>query len=656
MRALERCSLFGFLFLTLGLVQGARAQTCNPADYTHAGSKNVVMIVLDDVGLERLSWWPTPLFPNSTATLDPAPPPTPNLECLANRGTVFTNVWSNPLCGPARAALLSGRHCHRTGFLANPGSLPSGANSLSPSEFTIPELLNNWSQGAYRTGAFGKWHLANPRDPDAWRSPLDSGFDTFLGTLGNVGEGFLDDFGNHHYRFTKTCSYSFGPSQQQCQGSPQLIGLCNLCPLGDTNCFCDLPPCSHPYPRCVDPETPPYKSEDWSGLHTAKDAMEWIDRLDPTEDRFFAYVSFNAPHAPWQAPPSCLYTYTPPTGNPDPDLHPEGMNDPIQGKDYFGAENQHRRHAQVFHWMLESVDTLIGVLVCLLDELGILDETVIVVIGDNGTSAKNLEPNLPYYDLHGKNTPYNLGVRVPLIIADGSALSGMSCSPLPDACSIPADLHNVPDPATCPGPIDDNHELISIVDLWATVGRLAGMSSACLDAEKAAWESSTMDIIDSVSFLDPHGNYVSGRDYALVERCRPDGINSRRAITDGQYKLILQDERFVDLCGVKNREVEFFDLSQNEEERGGAGWNLLHGPSGPICSHPNFPLILHDCSPGAPGRGLDFDSQGSCHYPQPPAQGQPPEDFTCPPSFPANEEMTLNALYDQLTAWLGGAR
>ena len=77
-------------------------------------------------------------------------PATPNLDRLARDGMLFTNAFvPNSICGPARAALLTGQYGHLTGVMTN-------RDSLHPTTRTFPMMLQ---EAGYRTAVFGKWHL-----------------------------------------------------------------------------------------------------------------------------------------------------------------------------------------------------------------------------------------------------------------------------------------------------------------------------------------------------------------------------------------------------------------------------------------------------------------------------------------------------------------
>lgn len=134
---------------------------------THA--RDIVLVVMDDIGIDRIGAYQA----------HPSPGRTPNLDRMAASGVRFTNVWANPVCSPTRATILTGKYSYRTyvGWFVSPLNLTP---SLSSVETFIPEVI----AGTYTSFAFGKWHLAKPSDLPG--HPLENGFAHFSGTPFNL--------------------------------------------------------------------------------------------------------------------------------------------------------------------------------------------------------------------------------------------------------------------------------------------------------------------------------------------------------------------------------------------------------------------------------------------------------------------------------------
>ena len=141
--------LLGLLWL-IGSVTVTRAA---PA----AAPPNIVIILADDLGYGDLSCQGHPVVR------------TPHLDQLAAEGTRFTSFYSQPVCGPARSALLTGRYPSRSKGWGMPAA-----------EITFAELLQD---AGYATVCIGKWDVSN-RKPIRNRMPLAQGFDQYWGPLG----------------------------------------------------------------------------------------------------------------------------------------------------------------------------------------------------------------------------------------------------------------------------------------------------------------------------------------------------------------------------------------------------------------------------------------------------------------------------------------
>ena len=144
-----------------------------PSERVPLEPPNLLLVVADDLGTEHLSWHPVGAAAGSSA-------PTPVLASLAERGVSFTQAYSTPICGPARASLLTGRYPFRHGLGDNP---IQGEHALALSELTLAEVLG---AAGYRTAAFGKWHVSYGRD-----DPREQGFEHFDGTIAGLkGTGY----------------------------------------------------------------------------------------------------------------------------------------------------------------------------------------------------------------------------------------------------------------------------------------------------------------------------------------------------------------------------------------------------------------------------------------------------------------------------------
>ncbi len=160
-----------------------------------AAQQNFLLLVADDMGVDRITAYGE----------SPTPGRTPNLDRLAAGGVLFRNAWGRPFCSPSRATLMTGRYGFRYGWGANPSSSLS-AFELALDEVTLPEMLSQGSGGAYASVALGKWHLGHPLGLDEGH-PQASGFDFYAGSLANLTGG-----GSSYFHWPKSingCSEVF---------------------------------------------------------------------------------------------------------------------------------------------------------------------------------------------------------------------------------------------------------------------------------------------------------------------------------------------------------------------------------------------------------------------------------------------------------------
>jgi arylsulfatase len=311
---------------------------------------NVVIVLLDDTGFAQLGCYGSDIA-------------TPNVDALATTGIQFTNFHVTPLCSPTRASLLTGRSQHAVGMrsVANfRTGFPNQLGHITHHAATVAEVLRDHG---YATFCVGKWHLApieqsSAAGPfDQW--PLGRGFDRFYGFM----EGETDQF------------------------HPDLV--------------CD----NHPVP-------PPAGPDD--GYHLSEDLVDQALRMIADSrgirpDRpFFTYLAFGATHAPHQAPPRHLAKYR---GRFDDGwdvvrqrwlecqlergIVPAGTqlaprNPGVDAWD--DLPDAHRRLAtrlqEAFAAFLDHTDEQIGRFVDGLRDIGVLDDTILVVLADNGASQE----------------------------------------------------------------------------------------------------------------------------------------------------------------------------------------------------------------------------------------------------------------------------
>nr|WP_144920590.1 sulfatase-like hydrolase/transferase [Paenibacillus bovis] len=234
---------------------------------------------------------------------------TPNLDALAAQGVRFTDWYSNSsVCSPSRASLLTGRYPKNTGIIHILGS-KRGTTGLGADQKTIASVLK---ENGYKTGLFGKWHLGVSKE----NGPNAHGFDEFFGFLG----GCVDYYSHIYY---------WG------QGS----GV-------------------NPVHDLWENDQEVWNNGEYLTETIAHRASQFIQKN--SDDPFFLYVPFNAPHYPMHAPQKYLDQYA-----------------------HLPADRQ------IMAAMITAMDDGIGEIVKALKDTNQFDNTVIFFSSDNGPSTES---------------------------------------------------------------------------------------------------------------------------------------------------------------------------------------------------------------------------------------------------------------------------
>ena len=274
---------------------------------------------------------------------------TPNLDKLYSQSTRFERFLVSPTCSPTRAALMSGRHPMKNGITHT----ILERERMALSTVTLPQFL---SKVGYVSGIFGKWHLG---DEEPYQ-PHKRGFDeVFIHGAGGIGQAFkcscADVPGNKYFNPTIRFNGSFVKTKGYC-----------------TDLF-----------------------------FTA--GLGWIKKIKDEGNPFFAYITTNAPHGPFIAPPENTKRFT--------DL---GFSERDAG----------------FYGMIENIDENIGILMKKLEEWNLNKDTILIFMSDNGSvggmvredlklgTSKDGEPMKGFNaGMKGsKGSAHEGGVRVPFFI------------------------------------------------------------------------------------------------------------------------------------------------------------------------------------------------------------------------------------------------
>ncbi|MGZ5416926.1 MAG: arylsulfatase [Nocardioides sp.] len=314
------------------------------------GAPNVLTVVLDDTGFGQLGCYGSPIE-------------TPNFDALANHGLRYNNMHTTALCSPSRSCILTGRNHHSNGMacITEFATGFPGYNGVIPFEngFLSEMLLGH----GYNTYMVGKWHLtpsnqetaAGPYD----RWPLARGFERFYGFLGGDTSQWYPDlvYDNHQVEPPATPEEGYHLTEDLVDRSIQFIA--------DT--------------KQIDPAKPFYLHLCFGATHAPHHApKEWADKyagkFDDGWDAYREKVFARQKELGIVPADAELSRHDPDV--PDWDAQPEP------------ARRLYSRMMEVFAGFLSHTDHHLGRLLGFLRDEGLLDNTIVMVISDNGASAE----------------------------------------------------------------------------------------------------------------------------------------------------------------------------------------------------------------------------------------------------------------------------
>jgi arylsulfatase A-like enzyme len=314
------------------------------------GAPNVITIILDDVGFAQIGCFGSDLA-------------TPNIDGLAAGGLRYNHFHVTAMCSPTRASVLTGRNHHAVGmgFLADmPLAYPGYTCRLPKSVTPLPRVLRD---AGYNATAIGKWHLV-PRGErshsgpfDRW--PLGYGFERYYGFLqGDTNQWTPNLVRDNHY-----VDAPRGPE----------AGYHLSEDLADEAIRHVLDQ------QQAAPGKPFYLSLTLGAMHAPHHVtQEWVE---PYRGRFdggweqWREETFARQVATGIVPNGTVLTERPSWITPWSDLSAD-------------ERRMHARMQEVFAGFLTHTDAQIGRLIERLRQVGVLDNTIVILISDNGASGE----------------------------------------------------------------------------------------------------------------------------------------------------------------------------------------------------------------------------------------------------------------------------
>jgi arylsulfatase A-like enzyme len=332
------------LFLALALLTV-------PCGLLHAAPPNVLVILVDDMGFSDIGCYGSEI-------------PTPNIDALAKGGVRFTQFYNTARCSTTRASLMTGLYPHQAGMgfldgMRQPESRGTHGK-LHERCVTMAEVLG---AAGYHTSVVGKWHLGQQHGTPPWERG-----------------------------FQRTASSQFGEVYFPKERSPE---RCKFVYLDG---------------REVPTSSPELGSGEWYSPFMFTDwALKFLDDAKAQKKPFFQYFAHGAPHFPLKAPQDVIAKYRGKYKAGWDKLREErhkrqiemGIVDakwPLSARppdvpawDSLSAEEQDRYDhiMAIYAAMIDCIDQSVGRMVAGLKERGMLENTLILFLSDNGGNAES---------------------------------------------------------------------------------------------------------------------------------------------------------------------------------------------------------------------------------------------------------------------------
>jgi arylsulfatase A len=324
---------------------------------------NIVYIYADDMGYGELGCYGQQKIK------------TPYLDLMAAEGMRFTQHYTSmPVCAPARAMLMTGKHSGHSYIRGNhelggfPDSAERGQMPLAAAEFTVAELLK---QEGYATAMIGKWGLGMNATEG---SPNQQGFNYYY--------GYLDQKQAHNFYPTHLWENEKWDTLGQ--------AFINVHKRLDST-------------KATDPDFEYYKGQDYAPAMMTQKALQFID--NNKSNPFFLYLPYTIPHASLQAPDDWVKQYI-------------GQFDE---KPYYGQQGyaSTKYPLSTYAAMITYLDAQVGIIMEKIKQMGLDEKTIIMFSSDNGATF-NGGVNAKFFNsvagLRGlKMDLYEGGIRVPFI-------------------------------------------------------------------------------------------------------------------------------------------------------------------------------------------------------------------------------------------------
>jgi arylsulfatase A-like enzyme len=333
------------------------------------GSPNVVYIVLDDVGFSAMKSYGGPIE-------------TPNIDRIADDGLRYTQWHTTALCSPTRSCLLTGRNHTRNSMACITEAaigFPNASGVIPPENGTIAEIL---SEAGWNTYMVGKWHLCPQMEMNLASTrrnwPSGRGFERSYGFLGaESNQWYPDLFYDNHLADQPTSpeeGYHF--SVDITDKALEFIKDAKTIAPEKPFLLYYAPGACH---------APHHAPKDWIDKFKGRFDMGYEALREQTLDRQIELGIL---------PPETTLSPINPIGTPETRTGPQGQPFPpldvVRPWDSLSDDEKRlfSRMAEVFAGFLAHVDHQIGRLLDYLEEIGERENTLVILVSDNGASGE----------------------------------------------------------------------------------------------------------------------------------------------------------------------------------------------------------------------------------------------------------------------------
>jgi arylsulfatase len=333
------------------------------------GAPNVVYVVLDDVGFSALESYGGPI-------------PTPNIDRIVNAGVRYTQFHTTALCSPTRSCLLTGRNHTRNSMACiteAASGFPNASGTVPPENGMLPEILG---EAGWNTYMVGKWHLCPTDEMNLAATrrnwPSGRGFERWYGFLGAETNQWYPDlvYDNHLVDQPTLPEDGYHLTEDLTDKALEFIRDA----------------------KAIAPEKPFFLYYSPGACHAPHHApKEWIERFNGQFDEGYEAIREKTLARQKElgiVPADTELSPVNPIGTTETRTGPDGQSfpelDTVRPWDTLDDDEKHlfSRMGEVYAGFLAHADDQIGRLLDYLEETQQLENTMIVLVSDNGASGE----------------------------------------------------------------------------------------------------------------------------------------------------------------------------------------------------------------------------------------------------------------------------